>query len=204
MHNGFLDFSGEKMSKSLGNVVLVHDLVKTYPGEVLRWAMLSGHYRSPLDWTPELLEQARKNLDRLYGVLQRAEDIEPTPTVAAKTFDNLRDDLNTPGAIADLFALAGKLEKALGLGDMNEAMGVKADILALGAVLGVLQKAPVTWFEGGADEVLKTEVEGLLAERLKARQDKNWPEADRIRDRLTALNVVVMDNPTGATWRLKD
>ena len=96
MHNGFLDMSGEKMSKSLGNVVLVHDLVKTYPGEVLRWAMLSGHYRSPLDWTAELLEQARKNLDRLYGVLQRAEDIEPTPTVAAKTFDNLRDDLNTP------------------------------------------------------------------------------------------------------------
>ena len=87
---------------------------------------------------------------------------------------------------------------------MNEAMGVKADILTLGAVLGVLQKAPVTWFEGGADEELKTEVEGLLAERLKARQDKNWPEADRIRDRLTALNVVVMDNPTGATWRLKE
>ena len=204
MHNGFLDFSGEKMSKSLGNVVLVHDLVKTYPGEVVRWALLSGHYRSPLDWTAELLEQARKNLDRLYGVLQRAEDIEPTPTVAAKTFDNLRDDLNTPGAIADLFALAGKLEKALGLGDMNEAMGVKADMLALGAVLGVLQKSPVTWFEGGADEELKTEVEGLIADRLKARQDKNWPEADRIRDRLTALNVVVMDNPTGATWRLKD
>ncbi len=202
MHNGFLDFSGEKMSKSLGNVVLVHDLVKQVPGEVIRWALLSGHYRQPLDWTPELIEQARKNLDRLYGVLQRANDIEPTPTIAAKTFDPLMDDLNTPGAIASLFALAGRLEKALALGDMNEAMGVKADILGLGAVLGVLQRDPDAWFEGGADEDFKSRIEALLKDRHTARASKDFATADRIREELTALNVIVMDGPDGATWRM--
>lgn len=204
MHNGFLDFSGEKMSKSLGNVVLVHDLVKTYPGEVIRWALLSGHYRSPLDWTPELLEQSRKALDRLYGVLQRVADIEPTPTVAARALDTLAEDLNTPEAIAQLFAWSSRLEKAVAANDMNDAMGVKADLLRLAEVLGVLQQDPNQWFEGGADEALKAEVEALIAERFTARQTKNWAEADRIRDRLTELNIVVMDNPTGATWRLKD
>jgi cysteinyl-tRNA synthetase len=204
MHNGFLDFSGEKMSKSLGNVVLVHDLVKAYPGEAVRWALLSGHYRSPLDWTPELLEQARKNLDRLYGVLQRAKDIEPTPTMASSTLDPLLDDLNTPGAIASLFALATALDKAVTTENLYDAMEIKADLLGLAKVMGVLQQDPGVWFEGGADEGLKAEVEKLLIERFAARQAKNWPEADRIRDRLTELNVVVMDNPTGATWRLKE
>jgi cysteinyl-tRNA synthetase len=204
MHNGFLDFSGEKMSKSLGNVVLVHDLVKTYPGEVIRWALLSGHYRSPLDWTPDLLEQAGKNLDRLYGVLQRAKDIEPTPTIARGTLDALTDDLNTPGAIAALFGLATKLEKALATEDMNEAMGVKADLLGLSGVMGVLQQDPDVWFERGVNDELRAEVEALIAERVTARQAKDWAAADRIRDRLTELNVVVMDNPTGATWRLKE
>jgi cysteinyl-tRNA synthetase len=204
MHNGFLDFSGEKMSKSLGNVVLVHELVQTYPGEVIRWALLSGHYRSPLDWTPDLLDQSRKALDRLYGVLQRAEDIEPAITVAAGALDALADDLNTPEAIAQLFSLSGKLEKAVAANDMNEAMGVKADFLRLAEVMGVLQQNPSLWFRGGANDDFAAEVEGLIAERLAARQSKNWAEADRIRDRLTELNVVVMDNPTGATWRLKD
>ncbi len=204
MHNGFLDFSGEKMSKSLGNVVLVHELVKTWPGEVIRWALLSGHYRSPLDWTAELLEQARKALDRLYGVLQRAEDIEPARTVAPGALESLTDDLNTPEAIAHLFALSARLERAVAANDMNEAMGVKADLLRLAEVMGVLQQNPSVWFRGGANDTLAAEVEALIAERLIARQAKDWAEADRIRDRLTELNVVVMDNPTGATWRLRD
>ena len=184
MHNGFLDFSGEKMSKSLGNVVLVHDLVKAYPGEVIRWALLSGHYRSPLDWTPELLEQSRKALDRLYGVMQRAD--AQVETGGEAVAEALADDLNTPKAISALFELDG------------------ASLRAAGAMLGLLQQDPDVWFEGGADEALKAEVETLIAERITARQAKNWPEADRIRDRLNALNVVVMDNPTGATWRMKE
>ncbi len=184
MHNGFLDFSGEKMSKSLGNVVLVHELVETYPGEVIRWALLSGHYRSPLDWTPELLERSRKALDRLYGVMQRAGDQISDGDEAV--LEALTDDLNTPKAFSALFETDG------------------ASLKAAGAVLGVLQLDPAAWFEGRADATLKAEVDRLIAERFEARQAKDWAAADRIRDRLTELNVVVMDNPTGATWRMKD
>jgi len=184
MHNGFLDFSGGKMSKSLGNVVLVHDLLTTYPGEVVRLALLKGHYRSPLEWTSELLEESRRGLDRLYGLMQRSG--EQTVGGDEAVLEALADDLNTPRAISALFDTEG--------GALRSA----------GAVLGLLQQDPAAWFEGRADATLKAEVETLIAERLKARQARNWAEADRLRDRLSALNVVVMDNPTGATWRMKD
>jgi len=184
MHNGFLDFSGGKMSKSLGNVVLVHELLETYPGEVIRYALLSGHYRSPLDWTPELMEQSRRALDRLYGLMQRSE--VQTAEGGADVLEALSDDLNTPKAISALFEADG------------------AALRAAGEVLGVLQMDPAVWFEGRADATLKAEVERLIAERDQARQVRNWAEADRLRDRLTELNIVVMDSPNGATWRMKD
>ena len=205
MHNGFLTMDAEKMSKSVGNVLLLHDLVQTVPGEVVRWALLSAHYRQPLDWNQSLLDQSRKNLDRLYGALKRAEGVEalgdmPSPEFLAA----ISDDLNTPGAMATLFALSSEIERAMTAGD-HKAVGIaKAELMASGAILGVLLSTPDHWFEGGADDALKAEVEGLLGERVTARANKNWAEADRIRDRLTALNVVVMDGPTGATWRLKD
>ena len=209
MHNGFLDFSGEKMSKSLGNVVLIHDLVKQYPGEVIRWALLSGHYRSPLDWTPELLEQSRKNLDYLYGVLRRTMDVEAVEPGPSFAYDPLLDDLNTPAAFAALLAKAGNLERlAKTSGPVNlksAALGMeRAELLKSADVLGLLQQDPDAWFEGGADDDLKAKVEALIAQRIEARTAKDWPAADRIRDELNALNVVVMDNPTGATWRMKD
>jgi cysteinyl-tRNA synthetase len=200
MHNGFLDFSGEKMSKSLGNVALVHDLVKTVPGEALRWALLSGHYRAPLDWTDDLIAQSRKALDRLYGVLLRHADIgfDADAAPPAAFLEALSDDLNTPRAAAELFALAKALDAAEGIGAKHEA---KSALLAAGALLGFLQADPKTWFEG-ADDGLKDKVEALLEARLAARTAKDWPTADRIRDELTALNIVVMDGPAGATWRL--
>src|SRR5690606_21885786 len=111
MHNGFLNFGEEKMSKSLGNVVLVHDLIDQVPGEALRWALLIGHYRAPLEWSGELIEQSRKALDRLYGALRRAADVTPsTDQPSAKFLEALHDDLNTPPAFAELFALASQLE----------------------------------------------------------------------------------------------
>ena len=212
MHNGFLDFSGEKMSKSLGNVVLVHDLIKDYPGEVIRWALLSGHYRSPLNWTSELLEQSKKELDYLYGVLGRSKN------VALRNFDNrnhvldgLNDDLNTPVAKAKLFEVARNLESlslsadALDEGDPQLAAIslAKYDLILLASLLGVLRKDPEDWFKGGASDDLAAQVEGLLVERATARAVKDWPAADRIRDALNALNVEVMDGPSGATWKLK-
>jgi len=201
LHNGFLTFGEEKMSKSLGNVVLAHDLVTKVPGEAVRWALLSGHYRQPLDWTGELLEQARKALDRLYGALRRAADLDaPAVEPPAAFLEALGDDLNSPRAFAELFALAKTLETAT---DADQRAAAKADLLAAGGLMGFLQADPETWFQGGADDDLKDKVEALLAERIAARSAKDWPTADRIRAELDALDVVVMDNPDGATWRLK-
>lgn len=205
MHNGFLTVDAEKMSKSVGNVLLLHDLVQHMPGEVVRWALLSAHYRQPLDWNQSLLDQSRKNLDRLYGALRRARDVDSLGDMPSADFlQAISDDLNTPGAMSKLFALSSEIERAMTAGDLKAVGMAKAELLASGAILGVLQATPDSWFEGGADDALKTEVEALLAERLQARAARNWPEADRIRDRLTALKVVVMDGPSGATWRLAD
>ncbi|MFT4934412.1 MAG: cysteinyl-tRNA synthetase [Pseudoalteromonas distincta] len=201
LHNGFLNFGSEKMSKSLGNVVLVHDLVKQAPGEAVRWALLVGHYRAPLEWSGELIEQARKSLDRLYGALRRAADVTPsTDAPAPKFLAALEDDLNTAQAMAELFVLASVLET----GDEAARAQAKGELLASGALLGFLQADPETWFQGGADPELKARVEALIADRIAARAAKDWSRADAIRDELNGLNVVVMDSAEGATWRLKE
>ena len=202
VHNGFLTMDAEKMSKSTGNGVLVHDLIGQVAPEAIRWALLSAHYRAPLDWSPDLLTQARKSLDRLYGALRRAADLtvragEPPAAFA----EALGDDLNTPRAMAEMFALAKTLETS---DDPVERTAAKAGLLGAGALLGVLQQDPETWFQGPVDEDLKAKVDALLKTRFEARQNKDFATADRIRAELTALNVVVMDSPDGATWRLGD
>ena len=218
MHNGFLTVDAEKMSKSIGNVLLLHDLVQAMPGEVVRWALLSAHYRQPLDWNQGLLEQSRKNLDRLYGVLRDADaaltDFDEATLEEAErelaenaldpVLDALEDDLNTPGAIAQLFGLGNALRELLNdaEADINDVAMARWSLKEAAGLLGVLSLTPDAWFEGG-DPALKAEVEALLDQRASARAAKDWPEADRIRDRLNALNVVVMDGPEGATWRVK-
>jgi cysteinyl-tRNA synthetase len=201
MHNGFLNFGAEKMSKSLGNVVLVHDLVKQTPGEAVRWALLVGHYRAPQEWSGVLLEQSRTSLDRLYGALRRAADLAPGRCAPAPRFlAALEDDLNTAQAMAELFVLASVLET----GDEAARVKAKGELLASGALLGFLQADPEVWFQGDADPQLKARVEALIADRIAARTAKDWSRADAIRDELNALNVVVMDSADGATWRLKE
>lgn len=218
MHNGFLTVDAEKMSKSVGNVLLLHDLVQAMPGEVVRWALLSAHYRQPLDWNQGLLDQSRKNLDRLYGVLRDAEaaladfdeatldeaEMELAENALDPVLDALEDDLNTPGAIAQLFGLGNTLRELLNdaEADINDVAMARWSLKEAAGLLGVLSLTPDAWFEGG-DPALKAEVEALLDQRASARAAKDWPEADRIRDRLNALNVVVMDGPDGATWRVK-
>ncbi len=204
MHNGFLTVDAEKMSKSIGNVLLLHDLVQTMPGEVVRWALLSAHYRQPLDWNQSLLEQSRKSLDRLYGALHRAAAVETTADEPPAEFMKaIEDDLNTPGAMAVLFGLSSEIERGMTAGDTAAVARAKGQLVASAALLGVLQSDPAGWLEGDVSDDLRTEVEGLLEQRAAARAAKDWPAADRIRDRLNALNVVVMDGPQGATWRLK-
>ena len=192
------------MSKSLGNVIIPHELLERVPGEVVRWALLSAHYRQPLDWTERLLEQSRSSLDRLYGVLRRARDIEQVEVVSkASLAEALSDDLNTPFAQSVLFNHANALEKAL-LENSAAAGGHKYNLLFTAGLMGFLQQDPEAWFQGGADEDLKAKVEALLEERIAARTAKDWPTADRIRAELDALGVVVMDGPSGATWRMRD
>lgn len=204
MHNGFLTMDAEKMSKSLGNVLLLHDLVQSIPGEVVRWALLSAHYRQPLDWNQALLEQSRKSLDRLYGALHRAAAVESTTDAPPAEFlKAIEDDLNTPGAMAVLFSLSSEIERGMTAGDTAAVAAAKGQLVASAALLGVLQSDPAAWLEGDVPDDLRTEVEALLEQRAAARAAKDWPEADRIRDRLNALSVVVMDGPQGPTWRLK-
>jgi cysteinyl-tRNA synthetase len=224
MHNGFLDFSGEKMSKSLGNVVLVHDLIKDYPGEVIRLALLSGHYRSPLNWTPELLEQSQARLDGLYQTMRDACAFlrEYPPQMGGLDVDSYVEDrvesvvvqlcvdINTSAAITALEQISTDLRTEMVTASVPPEDGCRANVLryqkglfAAGKLLGILQQDPEIWFKGGASDDLTAQVEALLVERANARAAKNWPESDRIRDALNALNVEVMDGPAGATWKLK-
>jgi cysteinyl-tRNA synthetase len=200
LHNGFLTMDDEKMSKTLGNVALVHDLVTRIPGEVIRFALLVGHYHGPLDWTDDLVDRSRKALNKFYGALERAQHIVPSTDEPSPAFlEALEDDLNTPQAFAVLHALASTLET----GSLAEQTLAKGQLLASGRLIGFLQADPTAWFQGG-DEGLKARINQLIAARIDARAAKDWPAADRIRDELTALNVEVMDSATGATWRLKE
>jgi len=200
LHNGFLNVNSEKMSKSIGNVLLVHALLKETPGEVIRFALLSGHYRQPLDWTDALIDQSRKSLDRLYRALERVQSTPaaPDPQPSTAFLEALGDDLNTPRAFAELFALAGELNKAE---DPQEIARLKGAMLAAGALTGILMQNPSEWLGSTGDDPDADKINALIADRVAARTAKNWAEADRIRQVLTDMGVVVMDNPTGATWR---
>ena len=200
MHNGFLDMSGEKMSKSLGNVVLLNDLLKDWDGEVIRFAMLSGHYRAPLDWTDDLLEQAKTTLGRVYGALRRVWDNEGASAKDKGVIRAIRDDLNTPIALAQLSRLAGE---ANGAADRKDEMAMaqsRADLLAAGELLGLLTRTPAEWEQGG-DGDDNSRIDALVTARLEARANKDWAEADRIRDVLKAEGIEIMDSAGGATWR---
>jgi cysteinyl-tRNA synthetase len=201
MHNGFLTMNSEKMSKSVGNVDLVHNLIERWPGEALRLALLSAHYRAPLDWTDELILQSVKTLDRLYRALdsvwnERAEPVAPEGIIAA-----LCDDLNTPKALAELAMLARKANKAESFEDRKRA---KAELLGAGQLLGILGQEPSAWLSrGGADndEDAAAEIDALVHARLEARGARNWAEADRLRGELAARGVEVTDSKDGPTWR---
>ncbi len=201
LHNGFLNLGEDKMSKSLGNVELVHNLVTCWPGEALRWALLASHYRQPLAWSDGVVAQARNALDSLYGALGRAADVEAEADLPSPTFmEALDDDLNTPKANAELFALARRLETETGAARAR----AKGELLASGALVGFLQGDPLAWFQGGADPALKARVEALLARRATARAERDFAAADEIRDELARLDVEVMDTPAGANWKLKE
>ena len=200
LHNGFLDMGGEKMSKSLGNVVLVHDLLQQWPGEVLRFAMLSGHYRAPLDWTEDLLKQAKTTLDRIYGALRRVWAAEGGEARDTGVLRALEDDLNTPEALAELSRLASEANWAADRKDTVAMADAKANLLTAGKLLGLLSQTPKDWEQGGnTDE--NARIDALVQARVDARAAKDWAEADRIRNELASEGIEIMDGPAGSTWR---
>ncbi len=201
MHNGFVNVDQEKMSKSIGNVLLVKDLLEQAPGEAIRVTLLSTHYRSPLDWTDDALKQSTRNLDKLYGALQELQDIKVEVTakdVPTAFLEALKDDLNTPAAFAELHKLA---KQANSEKDTALRANLKKQILAAGKLLGILQQDPNEWFHG-MDNLDEDEIQELLDSRAQAKKDKNFQLADEIRDRLTTMNIQILDHPDGtSSWR---
>jgi len=202
VHNGFLSIDSTKMSKSLGNVLLVHEMVKHIPGEIIRLALLSAHYRQPLDWSDEVLESARKMLDRLYGSLRGidvAADVRARAQPGAAVLAAVEDDLNTPKALSEIFNIARKLNKS---SDDNERSELAATLLASGELLGIAQGDVEAWFSGGTDSDLSAEdIEALIEKRDAARAAKDFAAADAIREQLDGGGITIEDSPSGTRWR---
>ena len=198
LHNGFININGEKMAKSLGNVRTVRDILAKYNGEVVRFALLSAHYRSEMDFSADILENAKASLDTLYGALRKAEDVEPQAVElqSLNAYAALLDDLNTPQAISELHALARKINR-------NENIEqAKSEIIVLGSVLGILQQNPEHWFKGSETNGLSNqEIESLIEQRQEAKTNKNYARADEIRAELKTKGIVLEDSRTGTQWR---
>lgn len=201
LHNGFIRVDGEKMSKSLGNFFTIREVLKQYDPEVVRFFILRAHYRSPLNYSDAHLDDAKGALTRLYTTLKN------TPAAAFELSENandytrrfyaaMNDDFGTVEAVAVLFELAGEVNKT------NDAH-LAGCLKALGGIIGLLQRDPIEFLQGGAvsDGLSNEEIDDLIARRKQARADKNWAESDRIRDLLNEHKIILEDNASGTTWR---
>lgn len=201
IHNGFVNVNYEKMSKSIGNVLLVHDLLETAPGEAVRYALLNTHYRSPLDWTDELLSSSKKSLDRLYGALDEMVSIQattPTKQLTEKFYSAVKEDLNTPLAFSELHALAKQANNAQEVSQLTELKGA---LLECGKLVGLLQQDPKAWFAGGTSEANNSQIDELIAQRNNSRTEKDFATADRIRDELAEMGIEILDRAEATSWR---
>ena len=218
MHNGFVQINEEKMSKSLGNFFTVREVLKQYRSEVVRYFILSSHYRSPLNYSTDNLASAKAALDRFYTALR---DVQVTDAADVAMDDSdystrfraaMDDDFNTPEAMAVLFDLTRDINRAKAENKAEEAETMAALLRRLSKVLGVLQDNPSSWLKSQARTVTLAldavivwsdkKIDSLVEERLAARKAKNWTESDRIRDELKAQGIILEDRPDGTTdWR---
>ena len=201
LHNGFLTVDGEKMSKSLGNFLTVNDVMQNHKGEVIRLTLLSAHYRQPLDWSAQALHQSEVLLDKLYKKLDSMSSFDlPTlsssdligGSIPAPIFDALCDDLNTPLVIAELNKLVRQENSA----------ELKSTLLSIGNLLGILQQNPDDWFaaDDGVSEEDVQKIEMLIAERIEAKDNKDYTRSDEIRDELLSMGIEIKDTREGTTW----
>jgi cysteinyl-tRNA synthetase len=198
LHNGMLNFGGSKMSKSVGNIERIHDLVRAHPPEALRYALLSAHYRQPLEWSDGLIEQSVRTLDRLYGTLRDLGDVDAEVMIPASIEAALDDDLNTPAALAEIARIAGEARKAT---DGATRSNLKGQLLGAGFVLGLLQQTPAEWFARGASHDDDTRIQVLIDERIAAKQARNFARADAIRRQLADQGILLEDTPQGVRWK---
>ena len=214
LHNGMLNFAGSKMSKSVGNIEKVHDLLRVHPPEALRYALLSAHYRQPLEWSEALIEQSVRTLDRLYGTLRDVDTDDlaaPTgePAIPVGIEAALDDDLNTPQALAEIARIAGEAralrnQLAHGLQDPSAAATLrqlKSDLLGGGRALGLLQQSPADWFGRGSHEGDDARIHALVEERSAAKASRDFARADAIRKQLADEGVLLEDTAGGVRWR---
>lgn len=198
VHNGMLNFGGAKMSKSVGNVERVHELLKQHPPEALRYALISAHYRQPLEWSDALIEQSVRTLDRLYGTLRDLADTQAEAEIPAVVEAALDDDLNTPQALAELARIASEARKAV---TPDDKVRLKSELLGAGLALGLLQQEAAEWFGRGASGDDDARIQSLIDERNEAKKSRDFARSDAIRDQLAVEGVMLEDTAQGVRWK---
>ena len=202
MHNGFVTVKKSKMSKSLGNTLVIQELLKHHAGEVLRYLLLSAHYRQPLDWSEETLTRIQRTVDRIYCVLRDVQNkfgpLSAADTPPADFMSALHDDLNTPEALAVL----NKQSRTLANADTVESAQLAAgDFLASAALIGLFQQDPQVWLTGDTEGLDDALIDQLIEERNTARAEKNFARSDEIRDQLQDMGITLEDVADGTRWR---
>lgn len=203
MHVGYLQVDNEKMSKSLNNFFTIRDVLKEYPAEVVRYFLLSSHYRSQLNFSEDNLKAAKSALTRLYQSLVGVTNYKYEAILSDEKnafLEAMQDDFNTPEALAVLFDLSNRLNQAKQQA-LDDASALSATLVHLAGILGLLQRKPEEFLQGGQDESDAKVIEQLIEDRKIARQNKDWDQADAIRDKLLAMGVEILDGAEGTTWR---
>ena len=194
MHNGFVTIDGEKMSKSLGNIILVNELTQKYHGEVIRLALLSTHYRQALDWNDNVIHQAKKLLDKLYSLLNELNDVKESKEPDNDLIEILLDDLNTPGLMANINKLLKNAESLVEVDKPN----LKSNLLLIGKLMGILEDKSYNKISSE----FKDKVDNLIEDRSNAKKKRDFELADKIRSELIDLGVEINDSPEGTTWKV--